>query len=319
MNRTGHSSELSSSTQRFSLVIKMAAALFTAMALTSATARGQIFESENGYATGSVGEFDLSGNPLSPSLIGGLGGGWGLAVSGSDLFVAQGNGTIGEYTTSGATINPSLVTGLSNPRGIAASGSQLFVANQGSGTVGEYTISGGAVVNSNPTFISGMYWPTGITVSGSDLFVTDFLANQIREYTTSGTLENNYSNPTFNDPTFIAVSEPDMYVTNFNLGTVSEYNTTTGATINSSLISGLDFPESIALVGSDLYVANESSGTIGEYDINGNTINAALISGLMNGMAGPNGLAVVSVPEPTSASLMLLAGAAILRRRQKRA
>jgi DNA-binding beta-propeller fold protein YncE len=141
------------------------------------------------------------------------------------------------------------------------------------------------------------------------------MANQIREYTTSGTLENNFSNLNF-DPTFIAVSEPDMYVTNFNLGTVSEYNTITGATINSSLISGLDYPEQIALVGSDLYVANEGSGTIGEYDIHGDTINSALITGLN----GPNGLAVVTnVPEPASASMMILTGAIVLRRRQRRA
>jgi hypothetical protein len=156
MIRTGQSSEFSPRTRRFNVVVKMAVTLFAAMALTSATARGQIFESENGYGTGSVGEYGFSGNPINPSVISGLGGGWGLAVSGSDLFVAQNNGTVGEYTTSGGQINPSLITGLATPRGIAVSGSQLFTANQGNGTVGEYTISGGMVVSSNPSFISGM-------------------------------------------------------------------------------------------------------------------------------------------------------------------
>ena len=39
------------------------------------------------------------------------------------------NGTIGEYTTSGAVVNASLVSGLNYPFGIAVSGSNLFVAN----------------------------------------------------------------------------------------------------------------------------------------------------------------------------------------------
>ena len=39
------------------------------------------------------------------------------------------DGTIGEYTTSGATVNASLVSGLNYPYGIAVSGSNLFVTN----------------------------------------------------------------------------------------------------------------------------------------------------------------------------------------------
>jgi hypothetical protein len=39
-----------------------------------------------------------------------------------------GNNTIGEYTTDGATVNASLVSGLDAPMGIAVLGSDLFVA-----------------------------------------------------------------------------------------------------------------------------------------------------------------------------------------------
>jgi hypothetical protein len=79
---------------------------------------------------------------------------WGIALSGSNLFVTnQNTGTIGEYTTSGATVNPALISGLSNPTGIAVSGSDLFVANVGTGTIGEYTTAGATV---NPTLISGL-------------------------------------------------------------------------------------------------------------------------------------------------------------------
>ena len=75
------------------------------------------------------------------------------------------SGTIGEYTTSGGTVNSSLVSGLTHPYGIAISGSDLFVANAGGvgvGVIGEYTTSGVMV---NSSLISGLDYPIGIAVS----------------------------------------------------------------------------------------------------------------------------------------------------------
>jgi hypothetical protein len=56
--------------------------------------------------TGMIGEYTTAGAAVYPALISGLNGPYGIAVSGSDLFVANANGTIGEYTTAGATVNP---------------------------------------------------------------------------------------------------------------------------------------------------------------------------------------------------------------------
>ena len=42
-------------------------------------------------------------------------------------------------------MNASLVSGLNDPFGIAVSGSNLFVANYERGTIGEYTTSGAVV------------------------------------------------------------------------------------------------------------------------------------------------------------------------------
>ncbi len=39
------------------------------------------------------------------------------------------NNTIGEYTDSGSSVNASLITGLDGPVGLAISGNDLFVAN----------------------------------------------------------------------------------------------------------------------------------------------------------------------------------------------
>ena len=106
-----------------------------------------------------------------------------------------------------------------------------------------------------------------------------------------------------------ATAQGDIFVTNYN-GTVGEY-TTSGATVNASLVSGLYEPMGIAVSGSNLFVANYSSGTIGEYDaITGATVNASLVSGL----SYPYGIAVT--PEPATLSVLALGGLAILRRRR---
>jgi DNA-binding beta-propeller fold protein YncE len=63
-------------------------------------------------------------------------------------------------------VNSALISGLLNPIGIAISGTNLFVANFGNGNantgkIGEYTISGTTV---NASLISGLDNPWGITV-----------------------------------------------------------------------------------------------------------------------------------------------------------
>jgi hypothetical protein len=65
------------------------------------------------------GEYTISGATVNASLISGLTGPEGIAVSGSYLFVVNGvTGTIGEYATSGATVNASLISGLTEPEAI---------------------------------------------------------------------------------------------------------------------------------------------------------------------------------------------------------
>ena len=71
----------------------------------------------------------------------------------------------------------------------------------------------------------------------------------------------------------------EIFVTNGSPQTVGAY-TTSGATVNSSLITGLNDPLGIAVSGGDLFVANYLSGTIGEYTTSGATVNATLVTGL---------------------------------------
>src|SRR3954452_920554 len=113
-----------------------------------------------GTIGGTIGAYTTAGATVNPALISGLHGPRGIAVSGSDLFVADAmGGTIGQYTTAGATVNPALISGLNFPLGIAVSGSDLFVADAGNGTIGQYTTAGATV---NPALISGLRVPVGI-------------------------------------------------------------------------------------------------------------------------------------------------------------
>src|SRR5437762_8405764 len=63
-------------------------------------------------------------------------------------------------------------------------------------------------------------------------------------------------------------------------GTVGEYNATTGATINSSLVSyNSHGAAGLAVFGGNLWVANYFANTVGEYNATtGATINTSLVS-----------------------------------------
>src|ERR1700722_12486039 len=89
-----------------------------ALALTCSLATS--LQAQNIYVTsygdGTIGEYGPGGSTINSSLVSGLNGPQGIAISGNDLFVVnRSTGTVGEYTTSGATVNASLISGLNSP------------------------------------------------------------------------------------------------------------------------------------------------------------------------------------------------------------
>jgi hypothetical protein len=100
------------------------------------------------------------------------------------------------------------------------------------------------------------------------------------------------------------VSGEDLFVA-FQTGTIGEY-TTSGATVNASLVSGLNALSGIAVFGDDVFVTNGSM--ISEYTTSGATVNASLISGLGSPL-GP--FAITVVPEPSTMVLACLAAAGL--------
>jgi hypothetical protein len=111
--------------------------------LSPGTARGDIFVSS---FDGRVGAYTNSGGVVNASLLSGLSVPYGIAVSGSDMYIAEnGKQRIGKYTISGTTINASLINFV-DPIGLTLFGSNLYVANTGqapnSDWVSVYTTSG---------------------------------------------------------------------------------------------------------------------------------------------------------------------------------
>ena len=266
--------------------------------LSISAAHGQIFVSN--LNEGTISEFGFDGSTLNASLISGLFAPEGMAVSGSNLFVANFNRAqqgVGEYTTSGVTVNSSLINVVFASR-LALSGSNLFVGT-GLREIGEYTTSG-ATINASLISDPSLGSLSGLVVSGSNLFA---LSNgKVIEYTTSGTLVNASLISGLNTSSTMAISGSNLFITDPINGTIAEY-TTLGTLVNASLISGLSNPVALTVSGSNIFVVNRGTSTIGEYAISGATINASLVSGLT---ADPVDIAVVPTPEPSTIALMVL-------------
>ena len=72
----------------------------------------------------------------------------------------------------------------------------------------------------------------------------------------------------------------NLFVTNNNIQTIGEY-TTSGAVVNASLVSGLNYPTRVVVSGSDLFVLEDGNSTIGEYTMSGATVTEVYpVSGL---------------------------------------
>jgi predicted esterase len=267
------------------------------------------------FDDGTIETYTTAGASVNRPLVSNLIRPTGIAVAGSNVFVAKyfdstGTGSIAEYTTDGQLVNAALIPVLYHPTSIAVSGNNLYVTNNGitanSGTVNVYTTAGKLVGSGLARSLSN---PVGIAVSDTKVFVVSAGSGgngkgMVGEYTTAGVTVNKNLITGLNNPGGITIAGGNLFVTNIASGTVGEY-TLDGQPINTALITGLDSPGPITALGSHLYITNEYLGTISEYTTAGVPVNTALVTGL----SYPRGIAIV--PEP-AAWILLAAGIGML-------
>ena len=194
----------------------------------------------NYISLGTIGKYTISGSIVNPSLISGLNTPLGMAISGTNLFVADVN-RIGKYSTTGAIINSNLITNLSNPVGLLVINTNLFVTFNSTGKIGKYTLDG---VEIDASLISNLDSPVGLATDGTNLFVANY---------------GSHSNP----------SNP--------MGTIGEYSSS-GTAIAPVLVNGLGGANFISIIGTNIYIVKNELSVIGQYTTSGATVNASLVT-----------------------------------------
>jgi hypothetical protein len=110
------------------------------------------------------------------------------------------------------------------------------------------------------------------------------------------------------DPRDIALSGGHLFVSDNGPGTLGEYDAVTGAPINSALISVFFGPRGIAFLGGNLLVADVFGNQVGEFTPSGVEVDFGNPLPIVEGLSGPENIAVVpaSVPDASSTWTLLL-------------
>jgi hypothetical protein len=218
----------------------------------------------------------------------------GISANAQVFVVGNGTGTIGEYSLSGGTINPSIIPGLTSPSQnnspwqARVQGNNLWLSTFGFVSIVEYSISSGSLID-NP--FPGTDFPATSTyafdVQGNDLFFVDSMSGNLSEYDTSGDLVNSSLGTAPAGVRSVRIYGNDIFVwTNPNdnglrikgdLSTISEF-TTSGATVNTSLVETASQMSSFAVAGDDIFVTN-FTGTVAEYTTSGAFVNSFVVPG----------------------------------------
>jgi hypothetical protein len=170
------------------------------------------------------------------------------------------------------TVTAALCAGAALLLAGSAPAQTLYISddNNFTGTIGEYGMNGSAV---NPTLITGLGNTDPFVISGNDLFVMN--GDTIGEYGLDGSAINPALITGLSDPTDFAVSGNNIFVSSIDNHNIAEY-TTSGATVNASLIYADDFyPGTLTISGNNMFVAD--AGQIGEYTTSGAAVNESLI------------------------------------------
>lgn len=266
---------------------KSTAVVGTLLVMSSVTAaRAQVYVTQ---AQGLVFKYDTNGTQDGSFFLNISGAAYGAALSGSNLYVLNGNGgPVGLYNaTTGAAINANFITGNIGGEGLAFFGNNLFVP--GSDGIEEYAATTGTSIRAGFGFASS----AGMAVLGNNLYVS--VGTTVAELdATTGTLIKSGFITGLSPTAFgVAASGNSVFVAVYP-DHVGKYDATTGAAINTNFITGLNQVEGLAVSGNDLYVVEFNRGAVGKYNA---TTGAAINTNFIHGIANVTSVAV-AIPAP---------------------
>jgi probable HAF family extracellular repeat protein len=208
----------------------------------------------------------------------------GTAEAQDYLYVCQSQANIvSKYTTSGGIVDETLITGLYIPTDLAFDkNGNLLVLENSNRRIGLYTTSGDTI---NASFISTPFYPHNFALDGDgNIYVTgggSFGApSRIAKYTTSGTVvSHSFITTGLSSPAGIACDmNGNLFVANSGNGTIAQF-TTSGAVVNTALVSGLGYPVDLVYDGAGhLFLADQQRG-VREYTTSGELVAANLTPG----------------------------------------
>lgn len=168
-----------------------------------------------------------------------------VAPNGNLYVLDYSNLKLRVYTTSGAVVNSSLISFSGTPTAMTVDASgNVYVTDYYAGTVSLYNSSGTLV---NSSLVTGLVHPYGVAINSGNLYVSSTGSSSsasgfIGEYSLGGTAINASLVTGLAEPYGMAFDNGDLFVANRGLyvggGSIGEYNATTGAPVQSTLISG---------------------------------------------------------------------------------
>jgi hypothetical protein len=192
------------------------------------------------------------------------------------------HGSIHKYNLDGSIVNPTFAPGTAADIQIA--GSTMYVMNRGgefNSTLSKFTTDGVGIPFAD---IPPYYIMSSLAVSSTNLYIA--YGGGVGKFSLDGTTVNDEfitGLNSFSEGLAFSPDQSKLFISDLESHNVGVYDPTTGAAINSTLITGLEIPTALAIDGQYLYVVDNGPGTIGKYNLDGTVVNAALVTGLSGG------------------------------------
>ena len=240
-----------------------------------------------------------------------------IAVDQTHIYWGSGGNAIGRANLDGTAVNESFMTGARGPEGVAVDGNYIYWADLDDNTIGRANLDGTGVNNS---FITGASHPEGLAVDGTHIYWANNTSNTIGRANLDGTAVNQSFITSFgaSGATGVAVDGAHIYYASYTLGLISRGNLDGTGELP---FVGAQSPLGIAVDGTFIYWTNQEvtiggGTTIGRARLDGTSVTTNFIA--LDPLSQPVGVAIVPVPEPATASLVLggVLGLAVRRHRQ---